>query len=454
MASLRFLVALAGFASAAVAQIPPDHLVVASFRGASFGYPGADGITLVNLSSSPASAQAMTSLPALCSGAGLNAAGNQCTVHLATNGKLVATGGDLDTAPVPIEIYVITPGASPGTSAANVVTYPLGTYTNVNGVGVSAMAELGDGRVLLALDPTSVGGPFAGQALVILDPSLPPGPGAFTAVPVPAMPYGDVNAMAVDIEAQLAYFSIGNNIWRVPVPGGGYPALIANTPQIHALAVESDGQILAGGPLANFTAAWLRRIDPVTRVVTNFANVTSLAGAVNALYVEPVTGDLFFGFVPLPGPCSVQRLSPRTSTGSIAPVNSMTSCISGIDAHSRLEVYGAASGTAPIARWQLAPNPGGAPVPGNLGFSLTCSAEPGASYLWALGFARANVPVTTSPPVTLYVQPETVMLLPTNTMALPIPAIPALAGVQIFAQCAQLLPGGGVRATSGLQCNL
>ncbi len=439
-------------ASPAPTQIPPDHLVVASFVGLSIGYPGPGGVAIVHPSGTPSAP--MAALPQLCTGAGLSMAGNQCVVHLATSGRIVASGGNFATAPNPLEVYVITPSGNLGATVASVVTHSLGTFTNTNGVGICAMAELGDGRVLIALDPTSVGGPFAGRPLVILDPSLPPGPGALTAVPITGMPSGFVNAMAVDVEAQIAYLSFGNMLWRVPVPGGGSPQLLASLPQIHALAVENDGRVLAGGPLAGFSASWLRRIDPSTYVVTDFPNMNLAGGAVNALHVDAVTGDLYFAFVTLTVGNQVQRLSPRTTSGLTSVVASLPGCISGIDQHARLETYGAASGSGTIARWQLAPNPGGSPAPGNAGFSLTCSAATGATYLWAIGLQRTNVQVTASPPVTLHVQPVAVQLTQSNTMPLPIPADPALAGLQLFAQCAQLLPGGAVRATSGLQCNL
>lgn len=437
----------------AFAQVPLDHLTVGSFVGTTFSYPGPGGITVVHPSGAPAAA--IAPLPTLCTGAGLVVGGCQCVVHLADSGRIVAAGGDFNTTGTALELYVITPTGNLGTTASSVVVHPVGTYSNVNGVGICAMAEIGDGRVLVALDPNSVGGPYAGQTLLIFDPAMPPGPGAFQVVPITGLfPY-DVNALAVDVEAQIAYFSVANNqIFAISLPQGGAATFVVATPQIHALAVESDGKLLAGGPQGSFSSSWLWRIDPATAAVTNFPNAGIAAGAVNALHIDPVTGDLFFGFATLSVGGSLQRLSPRAPTGTRTVLTPLPGCIAGIDQNVRLEPYGRASGAAPIARWQLGPNPGGAPMPGNAGFSLTCSPAVGAMYLWAIGYAQTNQSVGTSPPVTLLTQPAAIVLTASNTLPIPIPAAPSLAGVQFYAQCAQLRQNGNVHATSGLRCRL
>lgn len=448
-----------------LAQMPPQQLLVGSFR-----YSGTNGLGgLFYVDPASGTVTPVTGLPCEVTGACTNPStpwtGTDVAVHLPGRDELLANGPNWVGSMV--RAYVV-PIA--GTVAGPARAYDLATYTTANGLGNPAAVRLPDERVLLAIDPTSMGapGPLAGALLGVLDPSEPPGsPTAVVPVPIAPIPPGLINALAFDGALGVAYFAMNGagttDVYRVPVPQGGAPTHVATVAGITAgLIVEAAGTVLAGGWVGSGAAAAPRlyRIDPQTGAVTSFANVTGSGVGINALHVDPVSGDLLFA---LPGAAeSIYRRSPCSPT---APPASLVTggpaggwgVLSSLDANASIDEYGVASGSTPAPRWHLAPNPGGSPTLGNAGFSLTSNGPATTlATLWVLGFSSVAVALPWGTgSVQLLAFPDALAFLPaSSTLMLPIPNVAALAGVEVFAQCGHLDSGGGMAASSGVRVTL
>src|SRR5690606_18699343 len=127
-----------------------------------------------------------------------------------------------------------------------------------------------------------------------------------------------------------------------------------------------------------------------------------------------------------------------------------------IDVNPNPEVFGAGSPGQATYGWQV-PNPGGLPLVGNAGFSLTVEVEAGnptPGFVW-FGLALDPEPDT--------VQGATLLLEPTlivtgvalpfpgpMTLALPIPNQPALVGATLFAQSFHLESGAELAASPAI----
>ena len=253
--------------------------------------------------------------------------------------------------------------------------------------------------------------------------------------------------------------SIATAIYSVPIPSGGAPTLIANVPDfLAAMVVEPDGQLLVAGWDDVAMNSGLRRIDPVTGGITT---MPQLGQVVDAMVIDPVSGALYLSTrLPNGGTSSVQSLSPRTAAGSytmLAPAPTGGWAVpSGLAIASPLTVYGAASGSGTPARWDLAPNPGGAPAVGNLAFSLTNSAgSAGQAAVWALGLAPTQLTVPQIGNIELWVAPlflhlHVIAAGPNgNHFDLPIPNSASVSGFEFFAQSV-VINGSAWQASSGL----
>lgn len=454
------LSALSLSSPALTAQVPAGHLLVSGFAWTNT-FSGLGGLFFVDATTTPATVTAVSGLPCELTGACTSPnspwTGPDLVVRLPATQQIVTNG------PVwaqhMLNAYVVTLN---GSAVANVDVYPLAVYSNNNGLGIPAAALLDDDRVLFVLDPgsTVAPGPLAGAFLGILDPTLPPNdPNAVTPVAVNPVPPGMPNAMVVDRDRQMAYVAMENGIvYAIPVAGGAPQQIAAVPGSVNAMCLQANGEILAGGFVSPPVQARLWRVDPATGQSTVLAAGLG-SGAVNAVWQDPVSGNVHFAQFQFG--TAVSRLRQRDPQGAVTDVTSGPTggwgCTSGLDGYARIETYGGASGSAPIARWDLAPNPGGAPTLGNGTFSLTN--QPPASAvlsLWAIGFDRATPAITlpTSPATLLLVQPVTSEFrVQQSSLPLPLPGNPAFAGVELYFQCwhwdaaAMLSASSGVRVT-------
>lgn len=449
----------ANLTTALPAQLPLGHIVSSNFAWP-VHYPGLGGLFFIDPATSAVTT--VTNMPCELTGACPHAAtpwsGPDLVVNLPDTGQILVNGPNWIGHPV--SAYLLTLN---GADVTAVQQYPLATYFTGNGLANPAAALLPDGRVLLAIDPTSMAapGPLGGALLGILDPSLPPtAAGAVTAVPVSPIPPGITNGLAVDDDRSVAYVVMADGtILSIPIPGGGSPTTVTQLPGgINCLALEPDGNILAGGWYNGAARLW--RVDPGTGTYTMFPQAFGTNDSINALRIDPVSGELYL----VMSVGSIGRLSPRTTTGTLSTVAAVPTGgwgrASGLDMADSLRTYGRGSGSAEIAAWHLAPNPGGAPAVGNATFTLTNATDPGAAVsLWVLGLMPATI-VMQTPAVELLVTPITSVLTlngnpaQPSTLSFPIPGDPQLSGLPIFFQCAHLNGTGGVSASSGLRVTI
>lgn len=447
------------------AQAPVGHLILSTYKAAgNGGVPGVGGIHFVEPTIGAVSS--VTGLPCEISGTCANAVnveGCDVVVHLPQTGQIVATAWSA--IGLPVSLFLLDIG---GTAVVRSQRYNLGTVTNLNGLANPAGALLGDGRVLLVMDPTNVGAPggLVGTLLGIFDPTRTPNdPAALTPVPTSGAPAGIPNGLVVDQARGVAYIAmlpqLGTGtatIYEVDVPGGGALRRVAAVPiGVNAMALEPDGRLLVGGGVTN--SSRLARIDPATGAITQYPQIFGNQG-INALRVDPVTGDLFVA----ERDANLSRLSPREPTGTLLLVGNGGpggwGRPSGLDMHDELRSYGVASGAGSIVRWQLGPNPGGSSTLGNANFTLTCdSGTAGQPAFWVFGATAIQQQIPLATPIELLAQP--LILLATQVQApplgnrinLPLPTTPSLRGTQLFVQC--LVPrGADLAASPGLEVTL
>ncbi len=463
-ASLAIMAALAP-ATPLTAQAPVGHLILSTYKAAgSGGVPGVGGIHFVEPTTGAISS--VTGLPCEISGTcanALNVEGCDVVVHLPQTGQIVATAWSA--IGLPVSLFLLDIG---GTSVVRSQRYDLGTVTNFNGLANPAGVLLGDGRVLLVMDPTNVGAPggLVGTLLGIFDPTRAPNdPAALIPVPTTGVPAGVPNGLVVDQAKGVAYLAmlpqLGGGtatIYEVDVPGGGTLRRVAGIPiGVNAMALEPDGRLLVGGGVGS--SSRLARVDPATGAITQYPQIFGTQG-INALRVDPVTGDLFVA----ERDAVLSRLSPREPTGTLQMVANGGpggwGRPSGLDMHDELRSYGTASGAGPIVRWQLGPNPGGSSTLGNASFALTCdSGTAGQPAFWVFGATAVQQQIPLATPIELLAQP--LILLTTQVQApplgnridLPLPATPSLRGTELFVQC--LVPrGADLAASPGLEVTL
>jgi len=290
------------------------------------------------------------------------------------------------------------------------------------------------------------------MSLGLVRPALgPPNtPGTVVPIPITPDPPGTINAMALDRNG-TCYFgkflggATTSNIWRVPVPAGGTPTLVATlSGPILALAFDSNDTLWAG------SGGTLYTIDTTTGVATPVP--TPGLNSVNGIAEEPETGALVL--VPGGPPFDCFRLAGGTMTLlSMLPGGFST----GVALNPTLWIYGPASPGANVYAWQTAPNPGGLPTVGNATFTMTLRSDPGNAPGWAfLSLDRAQIPILG---VTVLLDPTTLvpwLPLPAQnlvTLPLPLPGNPALSGVHVFAQTIHLEPSG-LAASSGVRIGI
>ncbi len=333
---------------------------------------------------------------------------------------------------------------------------------------------LPDGRILVAAargpSPLSTG-PMAGHLLAIIDTSgnRP----AFSLLPNPTVPAGNVGGLAVDVTGTHLYF-----VHATTPPANAVGTLfeldlqtnlvctLASWPGEAAYGVESDddGAIYVSstdlttfqhfvhtvrGPGCSTAAvattqssqsllAWGLALDRASGMLlaTSGATTAAYAGIQNSLsMVDPVTGNVALTWSP-----------PASGWGRIG--------LQGIAVNNRIESYGPASDGLNHYWFDNFPNPGSQPTVGNTTFSLTIASAPGVAQLSMLLLSPSRGSVQLSG-VEVLVDPASLITAQVSasspaTCSLPIPNDPSLAGLVMNAQSLHLEANGGIAASRGL----
>jgi hypothetical protein len=299
---------------------------------------------------------------------------------------------------------------------------------------------------------------------------------AVVPVPVGPLPPGIVNALAFDAATSTLWVGMfvylpatnlyTSTIYSIPFPPPAGTSLtpVATFPNQGALlnlAVDDTGRVLAS--FLGTTAISI--INPATATVTQVPLLPAPTN-INGIAVERVTGDVAFV---TDDPFNSRAVFRAPSNGgSWSAANMLTPTLlpaignpSGIAIHPDPKTYGTATPGANTYAWALAPNPGGLPVIGNSGFSLTLVSTPaGAPGIWGAGLA-ALVPPSTGilPPIALNIDPANLVLWgplagqPVETISLPIPQAPILSGQTFYFQSAHFDPAG-LAGSAGLQVTI
>ena len=332
--------------------------------------------------------------------------------------------------------------------------------------GLPQAEVLADGRVLLAVDPTTfqAGEALANTMLAVLDPSKAPGTsGALQPVPVAPLPSGNTNAMAVDMDRGVVWIGVfqqsQSTLYSVPFPSGGAATAVLTMPSalVTGLALEPGGSLLATSYDVSSGAAQLLRIDPSNATSVLFPQLNGMFYA-ECVCLEPATGDIY---VVAGATCErrdVHRITPADpTTGTLAvvaaPLGGGWGVPSGLDINPTPEVYGQPSGSSLDVTWQVAPNAAGLPRIGNSGFALGLTAPTPPLFAAAqLGLTNSTQPIVLG--VQLLVDPlVNLVLAPGSTMQVPlaIPYASNLIGTEVLAQVLFFDSSVMLGATAGVQ---
>jgi hypothetical protein len=324
------------------------------------------------------------------------------------------------------------------------------------GGGILQLALLPDGRLLMAVWGI-VSGPLKDAHVGLADL----GSGEITRVDTgpPGLFSEIVNAIAVDASGTTAYLgtvSSPGQIYTLDVPGGGQPAFLGGLPAdvVMDLAVDNDGGLLVGCFDSD-----VFKMDPGSGSLTPLGLPIQVYAA---LAVERVTGNHLasqhtdVSAVPPVAWISLVETGP-TLTPLLIPPPGGIGLLTGMDVNPDPETYGPASPGANEYAWALAPNPGGLPQAGNLGFSLTLESSPaGAPGVLIAGLEPLVPPVPILGGVLLSVNPLSLVFSrplagsPTETIPLPIPLDPNLVGKMLFLQSGHL-EGGALAASDAIK---
>jgi hypothetical protein len=148
--------------------------------------------------------------------------------------------------------------------------------------------------------------------------------------------------------------------------------------------------------------------------------------------------------------------------GGVSPVMSTVGALPpatlGIDLNPSIERFASGS-PAGLATFQISPNPGGAPLAGNSGFSMTLYEPTCSPGVFGISAAALAVPLNIGAPV--HIDPALLLLLQpfpctvaTITFPLPIPSTPSLAGASFYMQTAHFLPGGAIATSDAIRVSI
>ncbi|MCA8953439.1 MAG: hypothetical protein KDE27_28255 [Planctomycetes bacterium] len=441
-------------ATGAFAQVPDGYVVFGTFSTSS---PDGRGIFFAHPRDSSAPFLEVTNLPQNLSNAGSGSRGVASLLRRPGDGALLV--GERAPSGASLDFHVLQ------LAGQQVVFAQLFSCGTSAGVGeIPQFGLLPDGRVVLSatdLQPGGVmshftNGAYGWQGLAILDTES----GAFAAIPVSNWSAftGVINGMAVSRDGQTvwlgAYISVSSGaLWQVPVAGGAMTQVAALPFGDSNVAVDHDDSVLLttlNGPPNLF------RYDPTT---TQLAVIPSNSGPLNAIAVEPATGNYLIATANAGTPA--RSLVWRTPTGSetVLQATPTNATISAVSSNPNPENYGAGTPGTTSYHWLTAPNPGGLPELGNQQFSLTVASEQSivAPGVIMVGFAP-SAPVTVVG-VDVYVAQGaavyfTTVLADTATLDVPLPTDPSFVGLELFAQSFWAEPAGGLAASDAVSMTI
>lgn len=435
-AHLVRLAAIVALAVPTSAQVPDGWIVWGSFMSTNLAN-GRCGIFFSHPRDGASPVIEVLGLPPALAFDPAGRRGAACVAYRSSDGMLIA--GERAPAGTSVDLHVMR------LSGNNVVfdqLFSCGTSVNVG--EIPQCAPLPDGRrIVVAATDLQPGGPLARfqtlqynwEGLGIVDTVS----GAVTAIPVANLSSfpGVINGLAVARDGQTVW--VGNyisatagDLWSVPITGGQATQVATLPWGASNVAVDNDGTVLVttlDGPPNLF------RYDPVTGLTTP---IPTGIGAMNAIGVEPATGNYLLATATAGTPTrSLLWMTPGGAPTLLASPNRQT--ISGIGVNPNPESYGASTPGSVDYHWQVAPNPGGLPLAGNLGFSLTVASDAPMVAVAVLCVSLARTEPTALFGLTTHVDLGVAAvtfttLANTASIALPLPADPTFVGLSLFGQ--------------------
>lgn len=429
----RFVAAACLSAAAAVAQVPDGYLVFGTFGSGN----GSQGIYFAHPRDTVQTAVPVLGLPSDLNGIGSGSHGVAAIARRSSDGAVLA--GERAPSGASVDFWVL---KLTGNQVTVAQSYSCGTST---GVGeIPQFGQLPDGRIVIAATALAAGGQLAHffngggydwQGLSILNPTS----GAFSTIPVANWNafVGVMNGMAVSHDGQFVYLgeyisTSSGGLWEIPITGGTMTLVSALPFGASNVTVDLDGTVLVttlNGPPNLF------RYDPVS---LSTSVVTTTTGPLNAIGIERATGNYLMATANAGLPN--RSLAWRTPAG---PDNVLLSpglgTISALDSNPNPESYGAGTPGAASYAWQLAPNPGGLPEAGNLGFSLTVASNVPSTGFGAIGIGFAKTAPTPLFGVNVLIDTSNAVIVllgfaDSLTVPLGLPADPNIVGAQLFGQ--------------------
>jgi hypothetical protein len=417
------------------AQVPDGWIVWGSFMGVNMTL-GENGIWFSHPRDGLVPSIRVTGLPPALGYDPAGRRGSACISYRSSDGMLIA--GERAPAGTSVDLHVM---RLQGSAVVFDQLFSVGTSASVGEIPQAAL--LPDGRIVVAATDLRPGGPLSQfqtlqynwEGVGIVDTIS----GSVTPIAISnlsAFP-GVINGLAVTPDGQDVYITnyisgtLGD-LWRVPITGGTATLVATVTAGASNVAIDNDGTVLVttlAGPPNLF------RYNPGNGTVTP---ITTVSGPLNAVAVERVSGEyaLATANAGLPSRSLIRMDAAGVETVLLTP-NQQT--ISGVDFNPNPEAYGASTPGAVDYFWKLAPNPGGLPLLGNAGFSLTLAgtASTIANAITAISFERtAPTPLfglTSHVDLALAAVQFTVMVNE-MTVPLPLPNNPAFLGVALFVQ--------------------
>jgi hypothetical protein len=362
--------------------------------------------------------------------------GSACILYRSSDGMLIA--GERSPAGTSVDLHVMR-------LQGNVVVFDqlFSCGTSVAVGEIPQCALLPDGRIVVAATDLQQGGPLAQfqtlqynwEGVGIVDTNS----GGVTPIPIANLSSfpGVINGLTVSKDGQTVY--IGNwistssgDLWSVPITGGT-ATMVASLPfGASNVALDHDGTVLVttlNGPHNLF------RYDPTTGLTTAIPTNT---GPMNALIVEPTTGYYLFATANAGTPSrSLLWMSPVGSPVVLSSPNQQT--ISGITVNPNPESFGASTPGAVDYRWALTPNPGGLPLVGNAGFSLSVESTSPMVAMALLTVSLGRTAPTQQFGLTTHLDfgtavPTFATMVDVATMPMPLPNDTAFVGMRLYAQ--------------------
>lgn len=428
-------------AEGAPAQVPAGHLAIPHLAAPAYGYLSG-GVVL--LDATTGASTPLAGLPPDLVGTSApqtGVAGSNAILIDDRDGSLVVASYT-DAPAVPLNLYRITPSAGVGLVAQ---TIALGTTGTIGG-GIDQMAWLSPDRIVVCYRGIATRTPVRGLAVVDLVA------GTLTPIAVSPPPARSL-ALAVSRDGTTIYFdqttATGSDLVKVPSIGGASTTVASLPDGIYQLAVEHGGHVYASTYPND-----LYDVDPTLGSVTMVHSVSQP----NAMTIDRTTGHV-----------TVLSVNPGLTTGEVLVPGAWTStpivgvpnvAAAGVAVRSSMVPYGSAvpspNGTS---QWQCAPNPGGAPRIGNLGFSMTAQLAGAPGQLAVVALSLGAIPATSVPPfLGILVDPTLVGVIAatsgnaTCTVPLPLPA--TLPHLDVYAQAFHFDGVGSWLGSEGLRVSV